>query len=181
MPLRWSHAVLYVRDLAEMLDFYTNVLGFEVTDRGPLSPADGAPEIVFRSQVETDHHQLAFVPVRRGEEAPNTINHMAFRTESLAQVKAMDRAVRADGRATDINPVTHGNAWSVYFKDPEGNGIEVFCDTPWHVQQPQAKPWDPALSDAELHAWTEKEFGSDPEFGPIDAYYAGRAEHLAKR
>ena len=36
MQLSWSHAVLYVSDEPKMLDFYTKVLGFEVTDRGPL-------------------------------------------------------------------------------------------------------------------------------------------------
>ena len=51
MPLRWSHSVVYVRDLEQMIDFYTNVLGFEVTDRGPVGPAEGAPEIAFMSQV----------------------------------------------------------------------------------------------------------------------------------
>ena len=38
MKLRWSHAVLYVRDLDEMLGFYGDVLGFKVSDRGPLDP-----------------------------------------------------------------------------------------------------------------------------------------------
>ena len=65
MKLSWSHSVVLVRDLDAMLDFYTNVLGFEITDRGPLAPGDGVPEIVFMSQVETDHHQLAFLPLRR--------------------------------------------------------------------------------------------------------------------
>ena len=36
MQLRWSHAVVYVRDLPNMLDFYTNVLGFQIIDRGPV-------------------------------------------------------------------------------------------------------------------------------------------------
>lgn len=36
MPLTWSHAVLQVRDLDTMLDYYTKVLGFAVSDRGPL-------------------------------------------------------------------------------------------------------------------------------------------------
>ncbi len=178
MPLRWSHSVMYVRDLEEMIDFYTNVLGFEVTDRGPVGPAEGAPEIVFMSQVETDHHQLAFLPVRQGEAPSNSVNHMAFRTESLQDVRRMLAALEADGRAKHVNPLTHGNAWSIYFDDPEGNGLEVFADTPWHVQQPQAKPWDTSLSDEELHAWTQAEFEKEPGFGPIDAFYAARAERI---
>ena len=38
--------------------------------------------------------------------------------------------------------VTHGNAWSIYFPDPEGNRIELFVDTPWHTPQPVAEPFD---------------------------------------
>ncbi|MBW2282714.1 MAG: VOC family protein [Deltaproteobacteria bacterium] len=178
MPLRWSHTVVYVRDLEAMIDFYTNVLGFEVTDRGKVAPADGAPEIVFMSQVETDHHQIAFLGVRQDDAPPNSVNHMAFRTDSLSDVRSMLAALKADGRATHINPLTHGNAWSVYFTDPEGNGLEVFADTPWHVQQPQGKPWDTSLTDDELHAWTQAEFEKEPGFGPIDAFYAARAEKL---
>jgi catechol 2,3-dioxygenase len=155
-------------------------LGFEVADRGPLG-GPGSPEVVFLSQSETDHHQLAFAPVRRGDEPSNSVNHMAFRTGELADVRAMAEALAKDGRATEINPMTHGNAWSVYFKDPEHNGVEVFCDTPWHVQQPQARPLDLSKSDEEIHAWTQAEFENEPEFGPIDAYYAKRAEKLAMR
>ena len=53
LRLEVAHAVLYVHDVERMIDFYTNTLGFEVTDRGPLGPrqrgrdrvplADGAP------------------------------------------------------------------------------------------------------------------------------------------
>ena len=38
MMLRWSHAVIYVRDLEKMVEFYCDVLGFEVADRGPVDP-----------------------------------------------------------------------------------------------------------------------------------------------
>lgn len=181
MGLRWSHAVVYVRDLGEMIDFYTNVLGFEVTDRGPVGPGENPLEIVFLSQVETDHHQIAFLPIRQGDAAPNSVDHFAFRTESLADVRAMAERLEKDGRATKLQPITHGNAWSVYFKDPEGNGIEVFCDSPWHVQQPQARPWDLAMSDEALHEKTQADFSTEPGFGPIDAFYRARADHLKNR
>ena len=179
MSLSWSHAVIYVRDLEKMLEFYAEVLGFEVADRGPIGPP-GSPDIVFISQVETEHHQLAFLPIRQGDEKPNSIDHMAFRTDSLTDLRAMGDTLEKDGRATDITPLCHGSSWSYYFKDPEGNGVEVFCDSPWHVAQPQGKRWDPSLSDDELRAWTEKEFGGEKEFGPIDAYYASRVAHFAK-
>lgn len=177
MQLRWSHAVLYVRDLDNMLDFYTNLLGFQVTDRGPLGSPDG-PEIVFMSQVDTDHHQLAFLPVRKGAENSNSVNHFAFRVDSLDDVKAMNGKLVSDGRATDINPLTHGNAWSVYFSDPEGNGIEIFCDSPWHVEQPQVRPWDISKPNDEVVKATRAEFQSEPGFGPINEFYAARKTAL---
>jgi catechol 2,3-dioxygenase len=178
MRLRWSHCVLYVRDLEEMVDFYTRVLGFEVSDRGPIGPGDGAPQIVFLSQASTDHHQIAFASAGRGEGPSNSHDHIAFRTGSLADVKDLARRLEEDGRASQLGPITHGNAWSIYFKDPEGNGIEVFCDSPWHVPQPQLKPIDLSLSDAEIHAQTEAAFRDEPGFGPIDDYYRSRAEAL---
>ena len=103
MQLRWSHAVVYVRDLETMLDFYTRVLGFEVSDRGPLAP--GAPEVVFMSQVATDHHQLAFFPIRQGDAPPNSVDHFAFRVDSLADVREMIERLEKDGRASRIDPI----------------------------------------------------------------------------
>jgi catechol 2,3-dioxygenase len=37
---------------------------------------------------------------------------------------------------------THGNAMSIYFRDPEGNRLEVFMDTPWYCEQPLREPID---------------------------------------
>jgi catechol 2,3-dioxygenase len=58
----------------------------------------------------------------------------------------------------------HGNALSLYFNDPEDNGIEVFWDTPWHVSQPQAVVWDTNLNEEEALAWVEETFKDKPNF-----------------
>lgn len=180
MQLSWAHAVVYVTDMDNMLDFYTGVLGFEIADRGPIAGA-GSPEIVFLSQVPTDHHQLAFLATRRDDGPSNNVNHFAFRVASLDDVKAVIAALESDGRATNLNPLSHGNAWSIYFSDPEGNGIEVFCDTPFHVAQPQGKPWDTSLDEDALIDWTRETFAGEPEFGPIETFYARRARELEGR
>lgn len=170
MKLRWSHAVLYVRDMEEMLAFYQEMLGFEVSDRGAVGPPGHTFDLTFLSQVGTDHHQLAFVAMR-GEGASTTLDHIAFRVDALADVQELAKRLQADGRAQSLAPVAHGNAWSIYFKDPEDNTIEVFCDSPFHVRQPQIQTWDLAMSESELRAWTERRFGSEAEFGPIEEYY----------
>lgn len=177
MKLRWSHAVIYVRDLEAMVDFYRDVLGFEVSDRGPLGPLMPDTEVVFLSQVGSDHHQLAFAPVR-GDGPSTTLDHIAFRVDSFADVKAMADKLAADGRATNISPVNHGNAWSIYFRDPEDNTIEVFCDSPWSVRQPQLEPWDLSMSEDQMRQQTEEHFGNEPGFEPMQDFYAAHRKRL---
>jgi catechol-2,3-dioxygenase len=173
MNLTWSHAVLYVRDLDAMLDFYSNVLGFEVTDRGPIG--ENAPDIVFLSQDPAEHHQVAMIQVRKDSDPSNSVNHFAFRTDSFAQLKSLhDSLEPLEG--ININPLSHGNTLSIYFNDPEGNGIEVFWDTPWHVAQPQGKPWDADLDEEAALAWVKAEFADEESFEPRQNYYDRRAE-----
>ena len=40
MKLSWSHCVMYVRDLEATIAFYDEMLGFKVSDRGPLIPGN---------------------------------------------------------------------------------------------------------------------------------------------
>jgi catechol 2,3-dioxygenase len=174
MNLRWSHCVLRVRDLDAVVGFYCDILGFEIADRGPLGP-EGSPEVVFLSGSSSDHHQMAFAAARGPEDA-TSLEHNAFRVDSLADVKEMLERVSADDRVKAAAPITHGNAISVYFADPEGNGIEVFCDTPWHVQQPQLRGWDPSKSNADVLAAVEAEFRDEPGFMPMEEYRAARAK-----
>lgn len=161
MNLQWSHAVINVRDLDQMLDFYTNVLGFTVSDRGPLGP--DAPEIVFLSNDPDEHHQVAMVPVRGGDTSGNPLNHLAFRVASFEDVTTLH------GRLSELDfvkimPLSHGNTLSIYFNDPEGNGLEVFWDTPWHVAQPQGKPWDTSMDQQTALKWVQENFSAEPSF-----------------
>lgn len=164
MALTWSHTVLMTRDAEKMLDFYGRVLGFEVTDRGPLP--DGR-EIVFLSQDPKEHHQLALVPGREDDGPPNTLAHLAFRTSDLAELRGKIAALQDDD--VNLRLVSHGNTWSAYCQDPEGNGVEIFQDTPFTITQPQVEPWDPTLDDDALLAWTEATFEGRPGFGLRDA------------
>ena len=173
MNISWSHCVLKVRDMDAMVSFYCDLLGFKVADRGPLE--SGGPPIVFLSGSSSDHHQIAFA-ANRGAEDVTSLDHNAFRVESVADVQEMVARVSADDRIANHAPVTHGNAISVYFADPEGNGIEVFCDTPWHVAQPQVKGWDPTQSPEKILAYVEASFRDEPEYRPMDAYRADKAK-----
>ncbi|MDJ0768954.1 MAG: VOC family protein [Ilumatobacter sp.] len=172
MNVRWSHCVLRVRDLDAMADFYCDALGFRVADRGEVGRST---EIVFLSGSSTDHHQLALMQGRTSVEA-GSLDHNAFRVDSIDDVKAVHDWVAADDRVGPGFPVTHGNAVSVYFADPEGNGIEVFCDTPWHVRQPQISSWDPTLSADEVLSAVRAEFEAVDGFMPMEQYREQQAE-----
>ena len=177
LRLEVAHAVLYAHNVADMIEFYTNTLGFEVTDRGPLGPN----EIVFLSQNANDHHQVAFITGRGEPDPSNSVNHVAFRSGgTLDDLRALKKTLEADERVTQIVPLCHGNVWSVYFRDPEFNGVEVFIDTPWHVRQPQGEPLDLDKSNEEIVAATLEHFSTEPEFGAIEDFYRRRAEYYAK-
>ncbi|MBB82262.1 MAG: hypothetical protein CL931_00445 [Deltaproteobacteria bacterium] len=178
MKISWSHCVLKVRDMDTMVSFYEDTLGFVVADRGAIMGGD-SPEIVFMSGSSSDHHQIAFVQTRPEEEA-TSLDHNAFRVESIADVKAMIEKVAQDDRVKAHAPLTHGNALSVYFADPEDNGIEIFCDSPWHVRQPAGQGWDPTMSDEDVLADVKAKFENDPEFRPIEDYQAMKAKEFGE-
>jgi catechol-2,3-dioxygenase len=75
----------------------------------------------------------------------------------------MHARVRAEG-IKEFRIVTHGNAWSVYFADPEGNRVEIFVDTPWHTPQPYAEPFDIEAPVEKILAETEAICRNRPGF-----------------
>jgi catechol-2,3-dioxygenase len=95
----------------------------------------------------------------------NPINQISFRVRDLAELRALDARVTGSG-ATERSAVTHGNAISIYFRDPEGNRLEVFFDTPWYCAQPVREPVDLSLPDDALLAHSEAIARARPDFKP---------------
>ena len=167
--LSFSHMGIYVTDPARMEDFYTRVLGFAVTDRGKLETPRGVVDLVFLSRDARDHHQIVLASGRPAGGGFNPINQISFRAADLAGLREMHRRVEREG-VRELYPVSHGNAISVYFLDPEGNRIELFIDTPWYVEQPLRVPLDLSLSDAELWAWVERDARGRAGFKPVEVW-----------
>jgi catechol 2,3-dioxygenase-like lactoylglutathione lyase family enzyme len=160
---RLSHVGLYVRDVPKMIEFYTAVLGFVVSD----GAEDG--RITFLSRNPADHHQVVLVRGRETELETPMVQQVSFNVATLAAVQKAYRKVTAAG-CDGIRPVSHGNAWSVYFRDPEGNQIEMFCDTPWYVPQPCGFKIDLEQSEAEVYRFTEEYCRAQPGFKPIEEW-----------
>ena len=171
---RLSHVGLFVSDVDTMVAFYTDVLGFVVSD----GAEDG--RITFLSRNPADHHQVVLVRGRHvGEDQP-MVQQVSFNVGTLAQVQKAYRKVKAAGCKV-VDPRCHGNAWSVYFSDPEGNRIEMFCDTPWYVPQPLGYAIDLDKPEDELYRETEAICRAKPGFQPIEEWRADISRKIAAK
>jgi catechol 2,3-dioxygenase-like lactoylglutathione lyase family enzyme len=169
---RLSHVGLYVADVPKMIDFYTRVLGFVVSDAGPEG------RITFLSRNPSDHHQVVLVPGRGTSLETPMVQQVSFNVGTLGNVRRAFRKVRAAG-CDGIDPVCHGNAWSVYFRDPEGNRIEMFCDTPWYVPQPCRFEIDLDKTEDELYRETEDYCRAQPGCKPMEEWRGEIAQRIA--
>ncbi len=175
--VRFSHVGIYVHEMGKMVAFYTELLGLRITDRGRI-PLPGDPEIVFLSRDPAEHHQIALVEGRKdGGIRSGVVNQLSFRLDSLDELRELGAAAERTG-VKEFLPLSHGNAWSLYFADPEGNVIETFVDSPWYVPQPQGSALDLSKSDAEIRAETLARYGDTSGFRPIEEWREAFAKEL---
>ena len=173
----FSHMGMFVADLARMRDFYTRLLGFTVTDAGDMETPRGRLQFAFLSRDPREHHQIVLVSGKPRDLAFNPINQISFRMAEFKGLREMYRRLVAE-EVKELYPISHGNALSVYFHDPEDNRVELFVDTPWYVRQPLRIPMDMRLSDAELWSWAEREARKQPGFKPVEQWSAEMARRM---
>lgn len=146
---RLAHAGLRVRDLSRMAEFYATVLGLGVSDRGVS--ARHRVEMAFLTGDPAIHHQVALVAADENA-VEGRLDHLAFAVDTLDALRAVrDRAVAA---GAIIRTSDHGNAWAIYFTDPEGNRVEVFATSPFEMPQPFGRPFELDQPDADILAAT---------------------------
>jgi catechol-2,3-dioxygenase len=95
----------------------------------------------------------------------NVVNQLSLTADSLETLQAFHQRLKEE-KVDELNPVTHGNALSLYFHDPEGNRIEIHIDTPWYVSQPMRVTMPIELPADELMAWAETHARALPGFRP---------------
>ena len=175
--LSLSHFGLSCFDLAPMEDFYTRVLGMTVTDRGDV--AGGIAQLVFLTTDPAEHHQLVLASGRTegtilagpvlGGSFGAAIFQLTFRLDDLATLRRVQQRLVAE-RNSNFVPLNHGNAWSLYTRDPEGNAIELVVDSPWYVHQPCGEYLDLSLDDAEILRQTEELCRATGDWQPVDRW-----------
>jgi catechol 2,3-dioxygenase len=121
-----GHVHLKVADLDRALAFWHGVLGFDVTHRY-------GDQAVFLSAGGYHHHIGLNTWESRGGSPPppgtTGLYHVAVRfpdrrTLAEAVKRVLDAGMRLDG-ASD-----HGVSEAIYLRDPDENGVELYCDRP---------------------------------------------------
>lgn len=139
-PERLAHVNINSDDVDRDAAFYTDTLGFMLTDRSRM--------MAF-VRTNRDHHSVVIA------DAPvNTLNHVAF------QLPGWEGVMRASGRMVDRHfpigwgPGRHGPGNNVfaYFVDPFGFVIEYTADVlqvdeHYRVGRPEDWTWPPGRSD----------------------------------
>lgn len=164
-----AHFGIYVFDLDKMVDFYTQVFRLTITDEG--IGKNFGNRLVFLSATEDQHHQLVLSAGRSEQSPVSTIMQASFLVPDLDELRLNRKKAEQLG-AYEIRPMNHGNAWSVYYFDPEGNRVEVYLDTPFYVNQPYGTPLDLTKTEAELLRETEAMVRDDPSFMPLAQWQA---------
>jgi len=118
---RIDHIVLTVFDIDRTLDFYTRVLGMEA-----ITFAGGRRGLAFGQQKLNLHQAGQEFEPKALKPGPGAIDLCFIATSTLAEVI---ETLRAEGVAIIEGPVAKtgalGPMQSVYFRDPDGNLIEV--------------------------------------------------------
>ena len=115
-----GHVVLNVSDMKRAVDFYTNVLGFSVSDIYPENMVPGG--MVFM-RCNADHHGVALVGSMK-EQSPNIeLNHFAFEVGTLDEVlRARDHLKKRKVPIDFEGRRRAGCQIAVEFRDPENEG-----------------------------------------------------------
>ena len=118
-----GHIVLRVRDAQKSKDFYMRTVGLK------LAHEDLKRGSVFLSFGE-QHHELAlFEPASEtAADAKHAgLHHAAWQVGSFEELQAAYRELKAMGIKVE-STVEHNVTRSVYFPDPDGNRVELYCD-----------------------------------------------------
>ena len=134
-----GHVVLKVTDLERSVDFYTQILGFRVSDVYPDNMMPG--RMVFM-RCNRDHHGVALVGGAPSNSSNLELHHMAFEVSTIDEVlKAREHLIKNNVQIQFEGRRRAGAQVAVEFLDPDGHWLEIF----WGLDQiaPDAKARPP--------------------------------------
>ena len=117
---RVGHVVLRVSDVDAAVVFYKGKLGMEVARR-----SDDAAFMSFGTQ----HHDIGLFKVKGDATKGNLgLGHVALLINGgTDELRTLHDQLVARGVEV-VSTTDHGMTHSVYFNDPDGNRLEIYCD-----------------------------------------------------
>jgi catechol 2,3-dioxygenase len=133
--VRIGHVHLKVADLRRAVEFYCGVLGFQIMQRM-------GGEAVFLSAGGYHHHIALNTWESLGGSPPppgaTGLYHTAIVYPTRSALATALRRVLAAGISLE-GAADHGVSESIYLRDPDDNGVELYCDKPKEVWPRDAK------------------------------------------
>lgn len=144
-PRKLGHLVLMVRDIHKSVQFYTEILGLQVSDWI-------SDQMVFL-RAGADHHDLALSQLPPGADFADLprynrpgLEHFSYLVDDMAEIERAVQVLQAHQIEIVRGIGKHGPGENLFlvFKDPDGNNVELYCEmTQIALDQPhEAKVWD---------------------------------------
>jgi catechol 2,3-dioxygenase len=119
-----GHVVINVRDVARSAEFYTQILGFQISD---VYPDEMVPGGMVFMRCNTDHHGIALVGSMQIAAENLELNHIAFEVPSLDDViRARDHLERHQVPIDFAGRRRAGCQIAVEFRDPDNHRLEIY-------------------------------------------------------
>ena len=117
---KFVHIVLQTAQKAKMVEWYNQLLGAHVVFEN---------ELLSFITYDDEHHRLAFLqaPLQKRVPGASGMNHSAFAFDSLKDLLERYTELEAIG-IEPAQPIQHGVTTSLYYRDPDGNFVELQAD-----------------------------------------------------
>ena len=125
-PTRFAHVVFNTHRYQQMIDWYAMVFEARVQHQGK--------RLAFLTY-DDEHHRFAFANLGPDDGATDPVsdriqaglNHLAYTWAGLDEL--LDTYTRLKARGIlPVRPIRHGFTLSMYYRDPDGNGLEFQVD-----------------------------------------------------
>ena len=130
-PYKLGHVAIRTKRIDEMLAFYCKLLEAEIAFR------DSSMGFIT---YDDEHHRIAIIQMPDLEtpaDKSTGLDHMSFSYHDLGELLSTYKRLEGEG----ILPfwcINHGPSLSMYYKDPDGNRVEMMIDVFSSVEEIQA-------------------------------------------
>lgn len=121
VPTKFAHAVLRTNKFKQMVEWYRTVLQADIVAQN---------EMLAFMTYDDEHHRLAIAAVPGlADRAPHSVglDHLAYTYANLGDLVATYERLKAAG-IVPVVPINHGPTLSLYYRDPDGNKVELQID-----------------------------------------------------